>query len=365
MFSKKYTDRGITLAFIKSLNVNAFPCGRRRSTPYNGTNEDDSRIPYDPEARLNTEANNRKHSSLNGFTQTYLRHWDTKQLSLVLGGYLFDITLDNNTSIDSFVDDFTSISKEIKKDIDHIYANILIDNTKLFENIDAGLIYYTDVLDSWTSAEANDNSALDLLIDSLLADLTDNNNYYFSSLAFSSVPIATKLKELNTYSTRDEYTTKENKKIISLCILDKVDDVWKVHEPARLPKIEHGAIEDSVAINILSVSKIEAAEAAVSKLEVPHKTEGSSTVINEDGIDAPYLHAEALEADGIAVGNEINITDVEKNSITTIGEDISTKNTITADQNLYQKLNSTTTWKVPVIQLVNGQLQISNIGKKE
>ena len=388
MFNEKYTNAvgenkenaiSVSVAFIKSSSIQAFPCGRRRSTPY--TENDDSRIPFDPEARLNTEANNRKHSSLNGFTQTYLERWDSKQLVLSLGGYLFNITLDENTAAKAdFVNAFAFKDDNIKNSINSIYANIQVDNTKLFTNTydTKSLTYYTDVLGSWTSADRQDESALDLPTQLALGEnTTELDKYYFSGLAFSSVPVATIYKykqEDDTISltqiptpTRDEYST-GNEKIISLRILDKVNGEWKIHNPARLPKIEHGNNDNSTVIAELESDKITADIITANTIEVPHKA-GNTTIgnldDNLDGIDTPYLHAETLQADGITVGDTVKIKDSDENVVTTVGDNISTKNNITADQNLYQKLGSSdSTWKVPVIQLVNNQLQISNIGKK-
>ena len=107
MFIEKRYENDNILAFIKSKNIQVFPCGRRRSTDIAGTG---TRLPFDPEARLNTEANNRKHSSLNGFTQTYLKEWDTtgKRLSLSIAGYLFDILLTNDDTDYSEAEDFAT-----------------------------------------------------------------------------------------------------------------------------------------------------------------------------------------------------------------------------------------------------------------
>ena len=69
------------LIFIKSRYIKAFPCSRRRSNLTIDTDGNENSvldkyyIPFDPEARLNTEANNRKHSALNGYKQDYLREW--------------------------------------------------------------------------------------------------------------------------------------------------------------------------------------------------------------------------------------------------------------------------------------------------
>ena len=81
------------LAFLKSTAVKAFPCSRRRSTLIDvdgraDTVEDRYYIPFDPEARLNTESNIRKHSGLNGFKQSYIQEWnDITEYYLLLGVY--------------------------------------------------------------------------------------------------------------------------------------------------------------------------------------------------------------------------------------------------------------------------------------
>jgi hypothetical protein len=41
-----------------------------------------------------------------------------------------------------------------------------------------------------------------------------------------------------------------------LCILEKGDSGWKIHQPALLPKVEHGADENSVKVNTLLASKL-------------------------------------------------------------------------------------------------------------
>ena len=53
------TENDIDLTFIKSTCIQAYPCGRRR-IPDQTAETAGFRIPFDPEARLNTEANNRK-----------------------------------------------------------------------------------------------------------------------------------------------------------------------------------------------------------------------------------------------------------------------------------------------------------------
>jgi hypothetical protein len=80
MFIKQLThsnldqNKDIKLTFLQSLNVQVYPCGRRRSAVQN--DGENYYIPFDPEARLNTEFNNRKLASANGFTESYIDIWN-------------------------------------------------------------------------------------------------------------------------------------------------------------------------------------------------------------------------------------------------------------------------------------------------
>ena len=279
------TNNGIPLIFIKSLNVQAYPCGRRRSelvpkdTNNDGiiTESESYHIPFDPEARLNTEANNIKHSGLNGFTQTYLNDWDTseKVLSLVLGGYLFNIKLDQN--YERFLNFGASLLNALKnfdKDFDtnavtRIYANIRIEETPLFVGFTS---YNTSVLrDQYSSDTAQ--TTLDLLNTTArnantLSETQDTGNYYFSGLSLSVRPLTETInpekpltEQEETKSERLIYnpTTKAlHQRVISLCILEKNSNGnWQLHQPALLPSIKHGETEDSIKVKELSTNKLD------------------------------------------------------------------------------------------------------------
>ena len=271
MFVETYTstineDKNlkIKLAFIKSLNVQAFPCGRRRSTKL-GEAESDPRIPFDPEARLNTEVNNRKHTGLNGFTQTYLSSWKdgdgANQLIVSLAGYLFNIKLDSTyQSYDNFGDEVTNALASDDSEIDSIYINILMEETPLFSATERNLIYNTNILGSLRPS--NDLTALDLPISGKERS-QDSDDYYFSGLAFSAYPLTEILRESykkeegafkGEFKTRDSFpfianentNNQTNKCAVSLHLLEKKEGKWKIHEPARLPNIEHGPTSDSI-----------------------------------------------------------------------------------------------------------------------
>lgn len=253
MFIKTLKDNDLALTFIKSANVKAFPCGRRRSADVASDKSDKYYFPFDPEARLNTEANNRKHSGVNGFTQTYLKEWSSRNrtLTLSLAGYLFDITLDDSSNeANSFADAVVTALDD--KDINKIYANIRLEELVLFDGFET----YTTTLLRNQSASATDRIAPSLDIiksDESSADAPDN--YYFSGLSFSASPITGKghkTRDTNTITVTVD-TTVITQHVISLCILEKVEDTWKIHEPAWLPELRHGDTANSVVVGDLHI----------------------------------------------------------------------------------------------------------------
>lgn len=403
-------NMSVDMTFIKSRNIQVFPCGRRRSTPYMGIQNDDSRIPFDPEARLNTEANNRKHSGVNGFTQTYLDAWGDDQLSLALGGYLFNIIFDDEHK------EFSAFAEAVATAASHIYANIQIERAQLFSGTynktvntesSESLSYYTSVLGSWTSVDNKDDSALDLYASDTPSPSGSPilDNYYFSGLAFSSEPIATQYNNLEGYPTRDEYehnATDENsniistKKIISMCILDKVDNEWKIHEPARLPKIEHGSDPNSVVMgdleikgkkdvegnvinngnltvdNLIKTKELIADTATIRESTITETLTvhngGLQATIASDNIKVPYINSSGTKIDDTTItktGFYSPFARVAKIEALTGG--ISSQGDIKAPD-LYQTVSGND-MKVPVIELDSldtgfYQLKISRIGKK-
>lgn len=248
----KTDESDIDLAFIKSLNVLVYPCGRRRSeivdNDANGdgniTEIEQYRIPFDPEARLNTEANNRRHSSLNGFTQTYLNKWDENEkfLSLVLSGYLFNIKLDTGyQAVKDFGDKIIEFLPA-RANKNSIYANILIEETKLFEGFDT---YYTEVLRDQSQSDYGLTN-LDLVADEDSAP--EPNNFYFSGLSFSTTPLS---GDTSTHSIKFATNNGLKQYIISLHVLEKISDTWQIYQPSLLPKIEHGSTEDSIKVKTI------------------------------------------------------------------------------------------------------------------
>jgi hypothetical protein len=256
------TFQGINLYFLKSSCIQAYPCGRRRSELVethdkdgNGqvSAEEQYYFPFDPEARLNTESNNTKYSSLNGFTQTYLLDWNNEgsgKIKLALGGYLFSITPIGEE--DTTLLNVSTFANKISSSASKIYANILLEETPLYTGFKD---YRTNVLRNQSS---DDSIMLDLYTDT--GDRHNFENYYFSGLSFSADPLTEDSSK--TRSTKyiagqqNEQVTTYPQQVISLCILEKIEGIWQIHQPALLPQVEHGELEGSVKVETLIANKI-------------------------------------------------------------------------------------------------------------
>lgn len=285
------SDTKIPLTFLKSLNVQVFPCGRRRSPEYTAG----VRFPFDPEARLNTEANNLKHSSLNGFNNTYLSSWDenTGQLVVSLAGYIFTVDLDDDYHTPA--DLGNELIELLKSPTEKLYLNILLEEVPLFQG--SPKAYNTYVLGSFDNIT---DPSLDLPTG---VNSGDQNNYYFSGLAFSASPLTKDI--YNNYVKKEDYPDSitrsdiqfsiENsrKRIVSLCLLEKVSNSWKIHEPARLPKIEHGSTEDSIIMNDVITHSIETPEITVTEKLVANN--------ESSNVDNPTAEIDWLKAKNVAI----------------------------------------------------------------
>lgn len=277
MFSEVHTANntsGPKLAFIKSLNIQAFPCGRRRSEEVDFDDQDldglvkdveKYYIPYDPESRLNTESNNRQHTSINGFAQSFIKSWSYTDISMSIGGYLFKIkpqyreTLGHENEYDAFGKTLLEATGETGSSI---YANIRIESVPLYSGFTT---YYTNILRDQTTTLQPSAS-----IDILLSDIKNNaagaallkrnpeECFYFAGLSFSVSPLTggsfadKPVREVDT--SRDDGSFYQ--KTISLRILDLVDGVWQLHQPALLPDVTHGPVKDSVKLGTVYADHI-------------------------------------------------------------------------------------------------------------
>jgi hypothetical protein len=246
-----HIDTDNKLAFLESPNVKVFPSGRRKSELIgDGTKR---YIPIDPEARLNTESNHRKHSGLNGYKQSYILGWTNESISLVVAGYLFNIKLStafmpnaengNKNSYQLLGEHLAANLKDSTGNVvvvDKIYANILTTDVTFFTSIDG-----SGNTDSQVSTEilrdqsfsADPRTCLDLKKDPTKASPMATD-FYFSGLSFSADPLEDIKADLSA-----------NQHSVSLQILTKgVDNNWHIYEPSRLPEINHGDTPNSVRI---------------------------------------------------------------------------------------------------------------------
>ena len=255
------------LAFVKSLNVKAFPCGRRRSTLQDidgstSTTNDRIYIPFDPEARLNTEYNNIKPTGSNGFTSSYINNWDNteKILSLTIGGYNFEIDLMPSTTDysnkNTFINSLAGCLGVNVNSLTRVYANIRLEKVPLYTN--ENLNYETWILRNQSDTKKA-STELDLPKTTSSSAISD---FYFSGLSFSTSPLTAIVRNDPTpiaNITRDHYNFSNNttlQQAFSLCILEKQGGIWQVHNPALLPKIEHGTTANSIKVDTLNVNKL-------------------------------------------------------------------------------------------------------------
>jgi len=354
MFIETHSDNDITLAFIKSGNVRAYPCGRRRSTEIdrdgsNITTEDKYRIPFDPEARLNTEANALKHSSMNGYTQTYIKQFNddnSNLFELALGGYLFSIDLRDNDDSYASVDKFCEkllISLGVTEP-SYIFANILIEDVHLYSGFQE---YFTGILrNQKDSAGETPETSLDLLraarstTAGQAVDTVDAKNpadYYFSGLSFSVAPLAGSIPDDVPYYVKplavERDTTTVNQTCISLRLFEKIEGEWKLYNQALLPEISHGPDAHSVKVAILSSDAISANNLdANNKVTAPMAEIGSLSAKNilvtaEEGIEGsgkigtvdskvPEMWAQKINATALSVGSDTSVISAAAGTVT-------------------------------------------------
>jgi hypothetical protein len=175
--------------FIRSNYIRAFPCGRRRSTLISEGDGAANKyyIPFDPQARLNTEENNRKHSSLNGFTQNFVCNERNGVLPIVIDGYLFEILLSESYSTPALF--AAAIERKLGVTTDVLYANIWTVDITLMEATGGVAEVSTEILrDQSTSAvpascidifQKEDDGA------TTNSDIANPENYYFAGLLAS------------------------------------------------------------------------------------------------------------------------------------------------------------------------------------
>ena len=265
MFSnQKEYDKitGFKYVYPKSAEIKVFPSGRRGITA--------AQDPFDPESRLNTEFNNRRISSINGFSDSFIKGFDadTGLFTFCLGGYSFSFNLvksNQNKEIEEETENeeiseqsqnaedllssfIRTLGTVVNKDDENgkvVYANILLEEINL---------YYADSdtnAQTWILRDQTDSVAprtiLDIL-DTVEDDPQSNTKeYYFTGITFSNQPLQrnSSAKPLN------------KQKIVSLCVLEKSSDgEWTLCQRSLLPNITHGDTDDSIQIDTIYANVI-------------------------------------------------------------------------------------------------------------
>jgi hypothetical protein len=250
MFNEVHKSNGLSLVFVRSSNIQAFPCGRRRGQEMDSKLGEKYCIPFDPEARLNTEYNNLRHSSLNGFTQSYINKWEQDQLSLVINNYLFNISFDADLMKKGESTIEGNFGKAIADAAENtaatkIYANIRVTQVPLYSGFET---YSTPILRDQTN-NPKPGPILDLLNQEAvnkpeLLTKSPKDYFYFSGLSFSVEPLTAKEES-------DDET-----KIFSLQILEKVGETWQIYQPSLLPRIAHGNTSDSIKVGTIYADNV-------------------------------------------------------------------------------------------------------------
>lgn len=246
------------LVFAGSKYVKAFPCGRRRAYE-----TDNTPVPFDPEAKLNTELNNRKIVGTSGFANSFYngQEWSTSTLKLVIGGYSFELDLNSdNSALNDFCNNIAkkiyfaehnaeatvTQLKDFIKNYNNLFVNIKLAKVKLYESAEDGLDSYTWMLKN----QSNDDNISWLDLPETANGSTEVDNFYFSGLSFSLSPVVdTQIDSNETlYHAYDSDSTQQN---FSFKLFIYSNNSWKLNPFALLPKITHGDSVDSVQITEL------------------------------------------------------------------------------------------------------------------
>ena len=309
------TTRGgsvINAAFPSSLYTQVFPCSRRRSVGIGTGSEKNQRsFPFDPEARLNTERNNRRGTGINGYTDSFLTKVDINHVQpdgstsdlyypegtveLTIAGYSFKLLFDRNlvrsikeeipklykNEISNGID---FLGKAIAKqnlqdaDADKIYANIIMESVNLYDGSTEGMEY-----DSWVLrhqvgiGDVSTNTAMDVLRDTEHTkdesiSQTQTSNYFFSGLSFTTRPLTDDTSKVVSECEVSDNDTKQI--LVSLCILEKQGNSWAINQEALLPNIRHGERVDSLEVGYLNSTGLTQNNIPVASIQVESCTCG-------------------------------------------------------------------------------------------
>ncbi len=353
----KYT----LLSFLSSKDINVYPCGRRNSTIIDGgdplTNMDNFYYPFDAEARLNTEYNNRSTAGLNGYAQTFVKSFDDQHgLHIVIGGYSFRIEFLTPKNLASFAKSFTDqtlLTPDNKETLsnskaEEIFANIRIEKTWLYsDGSEEGLDYFTWVLRNQTADPAADAPCLDRIKDPTKKPNVDG--YFFSGLSFSSAPLfdvtphKTVLDEYLPATQDSAFYIKEYQEsginigsdqiVICLHLFTKNESgQWEIYKNSLLPDVRHGNLDGQAVVGHLLVEGNEEIRGNIKANNPNAKSDfpNSEDFIGKTGAHAHFLHV-TVDGDLVVYGTSVFKGNVAIKGSLDVANTIDTKFLVASD----------------------------------
>lgn len=323
-FPEAGSGTGVKITFPASIDVQAFPCARRRSIQLTIA-QTQQMWPFDPEARLNTERNNRRHTGINGYRDSYINKININkptatapasgqeqklgECDFTLAGYNFKLSLFENslppafnrTRVESGIDLLgqlilggLALEESIANSANKLYANIVLEEQMLYTGDPTNATTKKLSASSWLLGrqiiQANSSeTALDLLRSVATGEkdtelIKDPANFYFSALSFSKEKItpSSTIEDINGVSIASVELNGKNLIVVSMNILQKSNNQWVINQRALLPDIRHGSTVDSVEVG--SLNALNGLTQTESKIPVPslQVIDIPGTVVEED-----------------------------------------------------------------------------------
>lgn len=315
---------GVTITFPASIDVQAFPCARRRSIELT-IGQTQQMWPFDPEARLNTERNNRRNTGINGYRDSYINKISINkpansapasgqeqklgECDFTLAGYNFKLSLFedslptafNRTGVESGIDLLgqlilhgLALDEPSTNSANKLYANIVLEEQMLYTGDLTNATTKKLSASSWLLGRQvvknnSSETALDLLRSIATGEkeaelITDAANFYFSALSFSKEKItpSAAIEDRNGVSIAPVERNGKNLIVVSMNILQKSNNQWIINQRALLPDIRHGSTVDSVEVG--SLNALNGLTQTESKIPVPslQVIDIPGTVVEED-----------------------------------------------------------------------------------
>jgi hypothetical protein len=327
------SGESVNITFPASIDVQAFPCARRRSIELT-IGQTQQMWPFDPEARLNTERNNRRHTGINGYRDSYINTINIEkptatapasgqeqklgECDFTLAGYNFKLNLFEDslptgftrTGVTSGIDLLgqlilhgLDLDETIANSANKLYANIVLEEQMLYTGDLTNATTKKLSASSWLLGRqifqnTGSETALDLLRAVAPGEnasdlIKDPANFYFSALSFSKEKItpSSAVEDVNGVSISPVVLSGKNLIVVSMNILQKSNNQCVINQRALLPDIRHGSTVDSVevgSLNALNGLTQTASKIPVPSLQViPFELE-QGTVVDEELYEKQY-----------------------------------------------------------------------------